>query len=138
MLRSRWVVLLPLLLAQDAIAQQPAPNAAATAPTQSARTTLQPGSEATLRRLLAEVASGTPNYELLAPPMAAVLRENLQAWQQDLRALGELRSVAFATAMPDGADIFDVKLANGSLKCLVRLDAQGKLLSGDCRQPPPP
>jgi hypothetical protein len=127
-----------LLLSHQSVAQQASSKAASAVPAQSVRTTALPGTEATLRRLLAEVASGRPNYNLLAPAMAAELRDKLPAYQQDLRALGELESVTFASAMPDGADVFDVKLANGVLKCLVRLDAQGKLVAGECRQSPPP
>lgn len=98
----------------------------------------QPGSEAALRRLLGEVASGKPNYDLLAPQMAAMMKEQLPQLHKDLLALGQVNTVTFANARMQGADIFDVKLANGALKCLILVGPDGKVALADCRQAGPP
>jgi len=136
MLKSGRIAFLSLLLAHavDASAQRTSPEVKSAAPSSVTRTMPQPDSAAAMRRLLAEVASGKPNYDLLAPAMAATLRERLPTYQQELLALGLVKSVTFALATPDGADIFDVRLANGSLKCMIRLDPQGKVLVADCRE----
>lgn len=134
---SAWMSLVLASVACGSQAQQAASRSTFAESAPLARIEPHRGAEAALRRLLAEVAGGKPDYELLSPAMAAKMREMLPAYQQQLRLLGELKSVRFANAMPDGADIFDVTLANGSLKCMVRLDVHGKLLAGDCREAPP-
>jgi hypothetical protein len=114
MQKFRWIVLLSLLLAHGV--------------SESA----QPGGEAAVRRLLAEVAAGKPDYDQLAPALAEMLRQQLPKLQQDLLALGKLESVTFLSVSPDdGADIYSVKLTNGLLKFRIRLDARGKVEVAD-------
>lgn len=130
MLKSRWrASVLSLVVAIPLLAQQPP---APPAPTVHAAP--QPGTEAALRRLLAEVSSGAPNYDLLVPAMATMLRQQLPQLQKDLLALGQLQSITFAKARMQGADLFDVKLANGALNCMIGLDAAGKVAVADCRE----
>lgn len=130
MLKSRWILFLPLLLnaGGSESAQPGVAEARPAVPAAAARTTPQKGGEAAVRRLLAEVAAGKPNYDLLAPPLAESLRQQLPRLRQDLLALGQLESVAFREVSPeDGADIYSVKLANGMLRFRIRLDARGRV-----------
>src|ERR1041384_1073035 len=111
MLKSRWMAVLALLLAHGLCeSAQPA-----------ARTQPQPGSEAAVRRLLAEVAQGKVNFDLIAPALAEAVRPQLPQMQQDLLALGQVESVTFLHVNPDdGADIYSVKLTNGPLRVRMR------------------
>jgi hypothetical protein len=134
MLRSRSIFFLSLLLAHGvgASAQADAAEASTAATVPAARTKPQPGSEAAVRRLLAEVAAGKPNYGLLAPTLAEMLRQQLPKLQQDLLALGKLESVTFLYVSPDdGADIYSVRLSNGLLRFRIRLDHSGKVEVAD-------
>ena len=137
MFNAQCAIVVSLLLASGAAAaaQQADSKSAIAAPAASTRTSAQPGSEAALRRLFVEVAGGKPAYEQMSAELAVRLREELPKLQQELLALGEVKSVTFASVLPDGADIFDVRLANGALKCMIRLDPRGKTVAvADCRQ----
>lgn len=139
MLKSALVAAVPLLLSSiPSHGQQSNPVPSSTAPPATVYEAPQQGTEAALRRLIAEVASGKPNYDLLAAPMAARLREQLPQFQKDLLALGQVQSVTFAKTRMQGADVFDVRLTNGALKCMIGLDPQGVVAIADCRQAGPP
>ncbi len=134
MLKSRPIIFLSLLLAHGVseAAQPGTSEAKPAAASPAARTKPQPGGEAAVRRLLAEVAAGKPNYDLLAPALAERMRQLLPQLQQDLLALGKLESVTFLSAsVDDGADVYSVKLTNGLLNFRIRLDARGKVEVAD-------
>jgi len=127
---SRSIVFLSLLLTHGVseAAQPGSPEARPAVASPVARTTPQPGSEAAVRRLFAEVALGKLNYDQLTPALAEAVRPQLPKMQQDLLALGQLESVTFLYVSPDdGADIYSVKLSNGLLRFRIRLDAKGKV-----------
>jgi hypothetical protein len=134
MFKARWIVALSLLLTHGVCesAQPDTSEARSGAASPALRTKPQPGGEAAVRRLLAEVAAGKPRYDLLAPALAEMLRQRLPQLRQDLLALGKLESVTFLSVSPDdGADIYSVKLSNGLLKFRIRLDARGKVEMAD-------
>lgn len=133
-MKSGWILVLPLLLNSGGSesAQPGVPATRPAVPAAVARTTPQKGGEAAVRRLLAEVAAGKPDYDLLAPPLAETLRQQLPRLRQDLLALGQLESVTFLYVNPeDGTDIYNVRLANGVLKFRIRLDARGRVEVAD-------
>jgi hypothetical protein len=134
MQKPRRIVFLSLLLAHG-VSESAQPGVSETRPgaaSPAVRTRPQPGGEAAVRRLLAEVATGKPDYDQLVPALAEMLRQQLPKLQQDLLALGKLESVTFLSVSPDdGADIYSVKLTNGLLKFRIRLDARGKVEVAD-------
>lgn len=89
------------------------------------RTEPQAGAQAAVRRMSDELSRGEPNYELLSPQMVDATREQLPALMERLSSLGAIDSVAFVEVAPNGADVYDVRYANGALRWLIVLGADG-------------
>jgi CubicO group peptidase (beta-lactamase class C family) len=92
------------------------------------RTTVQPGTEAAIRRIVLELAEGEPRYDLLSPTMVEVTRARLPQLHAQIAALGPLQSLTFVEAGAMGADIYDVKFAKGELIWRILLGEDGKVL----------
>jgi len=90
------------------------------------RTEPQPGAEAAIRRISAELARGEPDYELLTPQMAEVARTQLPVLTERLTSLGAVETVTFVEVAPNGGDVYDVEYANGGLRWMIALDAEGR------------
>jgi hypothetical protein len=88
-----------------------------------------PNSESTLRRLIGEIAAGTPNYQEITPALAGQIRSQQDAAQALLTKLGPVQSVSFKSVRPSGADVYDVTFANGAAECQVAFQADGKIVS---------
>ncbi|HTJ22897.1 MAG TPA: serine hydrolase [Gemmatimonadaceae bacterium] len=95
-----------------------------------------PGGEAALRRLLGEVQQGTPNYALMSAGLANVIRQQLPTMQPALAKLGAVQSVTFKGVGPGGADIYEVKFANGGQEWRIWLTPDGKIDSANFRAAP--
>ena len=95
------------------------------------RTTAQPGSEAALRRSVAELQAGAPRYELLSPGLAKLIREQLPEIQAEVAALGTLQSVSFVEVGAQDEDIYDVKFSKSELLWSLLLDGEGKIAMAD-------
>ena len=89
-----------------------------------------PGTEAALRRLVAGLASGSPDYDKLSPRFADIVRRDLPMTHPMFRSLGELRSVSFRGRGARGDDIYDLVFANGGVRMSALLDAEGRMLGG--------
>ena len=95
-----------------------------------------PGGEAALRRLLGEVQQGTPNYALMSAGLANAIKQQLPTMQPALAKLGAVQSVTFKGVGPGGADIYEVKFANGAQEWRIWLAPDGKIESANFRAPP--
>ena len=102
------------------------------------RTTQHPQSEAVLRRSIAELVSGEPNYDLMSPAMAETTRRQLPSLKETVTQLGELKAVRFVEVGPQGLDVFEVTFANGSTTWRMALDAEGRLASAGFTRGAPP
>ncbi len=91
------------------------------------RTTAQPGSEAEVRRSIAEFQAGTPRYDLLSPFLAESTRADLPFIQADIIKLGPVLSVDFVEVGPLGDDVYEVKFAEGVWMWSILLD-DGKII----------
>ena len=85
-----------------------------------------PGSEATMRRIVEELRVGKPNYDLYAPGIARVTRQQLPQLQSTVVALGALQSISFKGVGRDEADIYQLKFEKGSLEWRIWLSADGE------------
>lgn len=90
------------------------------------RTEPQPGAEAAIRRISVELARGEPDYELLTPQMAEVTRSQLPVLTERLSSLGAVETITFVEVAPNGGDVYDVEYANGGLRWMIALDAEGR------------
>jgi hypothetical protein len=61
------------------------------------------GSEAAMRRMIGELQTGKPNYDLMNPGLAEVTRQQLPQLQSMIVAMGALQSVIFEGIGPGGA-----------------------------------
>lgn len=91
------------------------------------RTEPQPGAAAAVRRLLDELARGEPDYAMMSEQLAEATRSQLPTLQQRVVALGAIESVAFVEVTPQGLDVYDVLAADGGMRFLIGLDAEGKI-----------
>jgi len=102
------------------------------------RTSALPGSAEAVRRDLEELARGTPNYDQMSPDLANVTRAQLPMLQADISRLGAIKTVTFNGVGPDGFDMYDVTLANGTVQCGIFVTPDGKIASAWIRPAAPP
>jgi hypothetical protein len=89
--------------------------------------TATPGAEAALRALIAGVASGKPDYGRLSEGLGRITRQQLSSLQATVQGFGMLETVSFRRVAPNGADIFDVKFANGTYEFRILLLPDGRV-----------
>jgi hypothetical protein len=90
------------------------------------RTSPMAGSEEALRKLLAGVAKGAPDYAILEPALAERIKPNLAQPQADLAARGAVTGMKFRMGDEKGRDTFDVAFANGKpMAWVIGRNAQG-------------
>ena len=83
------------------------------------------GSEDAVRRMIEELRTGKPNYDLLSPGLANATRQQLPGLQSMITGLGALQSVNFKGVGPAGADIYLLKFEKGSLEYRISLGPDG-------------
>ena len=88
------------------------------------------GTEAALRRLVAGLASGSPNYDKLSPRFAEIVRQDLPRTQPLFSSLGELRSMTYRERGALGDDVYDLVFEKGSVRMSTVLDGNGKMTGG--------
>ena len=88
------------------------------------------GTEAALRRLVAGLANGSPDYDKLSPRFAEVVRQDLPRTQPLFSSMGELRSVTFRGRGDMGDDVYNLVFANGRVTMSAALDADGRMAGG--------
>lgn len=95
--------------------------------------TAAPGSEAAVRRMIGELVTGKPNYDLMSPGLADATRQQLPQLQSRFAGMGALQSVIFKGVGPGGADIYQVNFEKGSIDYRVWLGADRKTESANLR-----
>ena len=86
-----------------------------------------PGSEAALRRLIEELRSGRPNYDLMSPALARETRRQLEEEQTTIAKLGALQSLTFKAVGPAGPNIYLANFEKGSLEWRLWLNLDGSV-----------
>jgi CubicO group peptidase (beta-lactamase class C family) len=89
--------------------------------------TQAPGSEAALRRIIEELRTGEPKYELMGAAIANLTRQQLPQLKGTVTQMGAVQTVTFKGVGPAGADIYEVKFANGSMEWRIGMDSDGKV-----------
>ncbi|WP_260600439.1 helix-turn-helix transcriptional regulator [Sphingomonas endolithica] len=103
---------------------------APSAPPAAPRSVPTAGTEAALRRLVAGLASGSPDYEKLSPRFAEVVRGDLPMTHPMFKTLGELKSVTYRGPGIMGDDAYNLVFANGEVIMSVALDTEGRMAGG--------
>jgi CubicO group peptidase (beta-lactamase class C family) len=91
------------------------------------------GSEATLRRMIEEIAAGKPNYDLMSQGFANATRQQLTGLQSTFAGFGALQSITFKGVGPGGADIYQVKFEKASIDYRIWLTPEGRVESANFR-----
>ena len=94
--------------------------------------------EAALRRLVAGLASGSPDYDKLSPRFAEVVRQDLPRTQPLFSSMGELKSVTFRGRGVRGDDVYHLVFAKGGVIMSAKLDADGRMAGGILQPVEPP
>ncbi len=88
----------------------------------------RPGTEAWLRRHIAAVQNGTPNYEDMGPFLANAVRLQWSRQAPMFKALGAIQSIAFEGGGPNNTDVYLVTFQTGKIRWHIEApDATGKL-----------
>jgi hypothetical protein len=88
------------------------------------------GTEMALRRLVAGLASGSPDYNQLTPGFAEVVRRDLSRTQPLFSSMGELRSVTYRERGALGDDVYDLVFDKGRVRMSSALDGNGRMTGG--------
>jgi hypothetical protein len=91
------------------------------------------GTEAALRRLVAGLTSGAPDYDSLSPKFAETVRRDLPMTHRVFSSMGELKAMVFRGRGPMGDDTYDMIFANGALTMSASLDTEGRMAGGVIR-----
>jgi CubicO group peptidase (beta-lactamase class C family) len=101
------------------------------------RTTARPGSEAALRKFIADIAAGTPDYSTMSPVGADATRSMLPVLKQIYMDLGPLRSLTFTEVTLLDSDSYRAEFANGAADYTIVLSPDGKIAQMNYRPVPP-
>jgi CubicO group peptidase (beta-lactamase class C family) len=86
-----------------------------------------PGSEAAVRRLVEELRSGKPNYELMGSDLARETRRQLVQHEATIAKLGALQSLTFKGVGLAGPNIYLAAFEKGSLEWRVWMNLDGSV-----------
>jgi CubicO group peptidase (beta-lactamase class C family) len=90
--------------------------------------TPSPNSEAVLRRSIARIIAGTPDYTQMGQALADITRAQLPQLQTTFKGWGELKAIAFKGVGPLGADIYNVTFERATVEYRISLGVDGKLI----------
>ena len=83
------------------------------------------GTEAALRRNIADLTAGTPDYQKFSPGLAALTRRQWPTLQGYIAGLGALQSITFLAVTAEGADIYRTQFERGAVEWHILLDQDG-------------
>jgi CubicO group peptidase (beta-lactamase class C family) len=87
-----------------------------------------PGSEEQVRHLLADLASGTPDYQRMSPQIAAQTREQLTWLQPWIAGMGALQSLSFNAVEAQGEDVWDATFERDRIRVQIHIGDDGRLI----------
>ena len=90
------------------------------------------------RATVAGPASAHPDYDMLSPEFAQVVRRDLPVTQILFRSKGRLKSVTFRGSGVMGDTVYDLMFANSRVTMSAALDAGGKMVGGILKPGGPP
>jgi hypothetical protein len=82
-----------------------------------------PGSEAAVRKLIADIQTGKPDESMFTPDG----RDSLQQLQAQVSQMGTVQSISFLRVGPARTDIYRVESEKGSWTFRIVLSAEGKV-----------
>jgi hypothetical protein len=104
----------------------------------SSITTPAAGTEAAVRRLVAGLASGSPDYDKLSLQFGGLVRRDLPMTHPMFKSMGELKSVTYRGRGRMNDDVYNLVFANGEVSMSAALDDQGRMAGGFLAPPNTP
>jgi|GEM_PF-181671 len=101
------------------------------------RTMPHPGSEAALRKFIADIVAGTPDYSTMSPLGAQMTRTMLPQLQETYDQLGPLRALTFEGVTLQDFDSYRAEFANGAVIYTIFLAPDGTIGTMNFRPLPP-
>jgi hypothetical protein len=86
-----------------------------------------PRSEAAVRKNIADILAGTPDYDNMAPGLANATRQQLPQIRNLLGGMGALKSVTFTEVGPGGADVYRTEFEKGAFIWRIIMQEDGKI-----------
>jgi hypothetical protein len=74
-----------------------------------------------------ELQRKQPNFDIMTPDLAAIAQPTVSQTEALIADQGALQTVTFKGVGPGGADIYELRFANGTLEWRLLLDAAGKI-----------
>jgi len=97
----------------------------------------QPGGEAAVRGLFSGIASGRPDYARMSDELAKFVKDDFDFYHNDMRRLGEARSVTFLGVGSTGLDEYEVRTATFRERFGVYLGPDGRIVAANFYPPVP-
>jgi CubicO group peptidase (beta-lactamase class C family) len=86
-----------------------------------------PRSASALRKLIAGLASGNPDYDAMSPQIADLTRQQLNGLRELFAGLGELKTLTFQRVTESGADEYLAEFAKGKLRIDMGVNDDGRM-----------
>jgi hypothetical protein len=80
-----------------------------------------------LRRVVASVANGKPDYAAMTADQAKEIRSSLTEFRSTLDALGALKAVRFQKVLESGIDYYVLDFEKGAADAAVELAKDGRV-----------
>jgi bla regulator protein blaR1 len=89
--------------------------------------TPDPATEAALRHLIESAIAGKLDFEILAPPLAQIMKAQAPVLETSLKYMGRLQAIEFVSVGPQGWDAYTVKYEKGTQHWRLIMDENGKI-----------
>lgn len=86
-----------------------------------------PDSESIIHRVVAEHVRGQPDYDGMAPPLAALAKQQSEQVQAEMARAGDVEDILFKGVSQAGWDVYEVRFANINMEWSFFLGADSKL-----------
>lgn len=84
-----------------------------------------PRADAALRKLVASIAAGQPDFGMMSPQLADLTRQQLKGLNEIFTNLGDLQTLTFKRVTESGADEYLAEFVQGKLRFDIGLDEAG-------------
>jgi len=84
-----------------------------------------PRSEPMLRKVIADVTAGTPDYATLAPGLANNLRQQIEKSRAQFAGFGAIQAMTFTEVAAAGQDVFKVEFEKATITMRIMIGADG-------------
>ncbi|HMA50390.1 MAG TPA: serine hydrolase domain-containing protein, partial [Magnetospirillaceae bacterium] len=88
-----------------------------------------PATEAALRRHIAELRKGEPDYGSMSAGLAAGVKRGLSDLKDQIDKMGAVKSVTFTGVDAEGSDLYKVVFEHGEIGYHILIDLRGKIES---------